>query len=881
MAIEEFNNGDRLKTIREGSLNPLITKVTKNIDPRLDSAETKISGAITSAELDPLDNKRITFHKIGGGEFDLDLHHIIPDEFPGISIIGKTGAETNLKRVTIKDAAVTAGTTSEDANVTFDWQNIVPDNQRELQGMVDMGVPTPIRTIKFAGDTSKVNINAAIATLTIPSDPVEFKAKVDDGTGGGVEKTITKILIEGNTTGSSVSDTGELTIKVPVEGGGAGGGGNFQGFFDNEGELISTVTNPINGKSFAFVKDKTFSAPYYDAYMYVGNTWTEVPIDPGMTYEQPNVPNKQGVFSIKPSQFITIDANGQLDLDRLAESGGFAGFFDSQTALEAAVPNPIPDRSYGYIRQAVGSWLGLRFTHNTQTGEKEWKPTVAFGATAVVTKTPGKPDVTVVAYGFVENEMISIDHVSGLATITPGSSTTMKVSVANHDGSLVETHPVKDVTYTDGASMVGFTGANKDKLVVSHPQRVINYNTEFEAAHNSQDYRGNIFYDDTSRAWMGWATPEAAGAVDKKWTRIAHQGMSDQVKDLDKRVPQKAPVALGGTYGDNAQWEHSGWSYVEPDAHGTDLPEQIRASGAYVQTYVKNVDGETGIPQQRMQTCYEDKDGGSQWVRRFDSTPPNIGDPAWKPWVRTSFSEEDIHKHERDPNCHKDVFKFYRVDTVTGIYQTLHNQTQDGFTGQIREDNYHVLQDPYGYTHVLDDSVSVPYDNGFTIGGVFEFSGYNGGLKPNVPLGKWTVLIRILRNGDTKWEKLKEWYYTHTTTVGPYPSISFSIDEKNAVNMVRGDKISAHLIFDNPEGLKNQHPDLYIVPLRSYLYMQDKFTRSGELIAANQRKFYGTLDVNGDLGVKIHHVTPSDTNTKIRVYGSRITKDAEPMKTVP
>ncbi|MGL5014392.1 MAG: hypothetical protein ACRC6V_08915 [Bacteroidales bacterium] len=871
MAIEEFNNKERLKKIREESLNPLISKVTKNIDPRLDTAEDKISSSYNEVHLDQ-STKSLEFHTHGGHlSTFIPLGNIIPDEFPGVSVIGTTGGETNLKTITFKDSTVTSNGAN-GARVAYDWKNIVEGNQREVYGRVGGSSPEAIRTFQYSGDTTKIDIRSGIATLTIPkADPITAQVK-------GTKGEIKNIIIAGDTDGCTV-DNEILTINLKAGGGGTPlSAGNFVGFFENLGDLESEVTAPINGKSMAFVKDKTFTTKtYYDAYMYVNGSWTEVPNDPGVTYEDPNVAGKQGVFSIKPSPYISIDSTGQMNLDRLAESSGFAGFFESQHALDIAVPNPIPDVSYGYIRQAVGSWLGKRFTHNTQTGVREWANTVPFGATAVVTKSATGPDVTVVSYGFLDNGMISIDHSSGLATINPGTGgTTLPVSVSNHDGSSIETHPVKGIRYANSSSMVGFEGVTKEELVLTHPQRVINYTGAWELAHNTQDYKGNIFYDDNSRCWMGWSTPAAPGAVGAKWTRIAHEDMSLEVKDLVKRVPAKAPVVTAGITGDDSQWEGSGWSYVDPvgESDVSSLPDEIKQIGAYVHTYVKDVPGESGVPQTRMQTCYEDGEGSSQWVRRLDQNP-GTGNPSWKKWVRTSFSNADIEKHSRDPNCHKDVIKFHKTTALGGVIQNINNQTLDGVRGCLRTDNYYILSDNYGFLKDLQDYGSVPYDNGFSGTGVIELSGYGTG---DIPLCKWTVEVRIMRKGSFVTAPLLKQSYVHTATTRKYPPMRFELPR---TELNRDDKLYVFFYSDNATAIKNKHPNLYIAPVRSYVSLQDANTSAGSAIGRNFRKLLSGVDIEGDFGVKVHLRDPSDPKSAIRVYGAKITKTPVDMQTTP
>ncbi|MGL5012925.1 MAG: hypothetical protein ACRC6V_01375 [Bacteroidales bacterium] len=868
MAIEEFNNKERLKKIREESLNPLISKVTKNIDPRLGRVETELSGAITTAELDPLDNKRIVFHKIGGGEFDLDLHHSIPEEFPGVTAIGTTGNATDLNTLTFKDAEVT-GVGAKGARVAYDWKKLVEGNQREVYGQVGGSSPEAIRTFQYSGDTSKIEVRSGVATLTIPkAEPITAQVKSKKG-------EISSIIVTGETDGCEV-DNGILTLNMKAGGGGVPlSSGNFVGFFDNLGELESEVTNPLNGKSMAFIKDATFTTgTYYDAWMYVNNKWTEVPNDPGVTYEPITVAGKQGVFSIKPSPYISIDSNGQLDLDRLAEAGGFAGFFDSQAALETAVPHPIPERSYGYIRMASGSWMGRRYVRNTQTGEQEWINTVPIGATAIVTKGTGSSsDVTEIAYGFTKNDMIDINHTTGLATIKPSSGGGLTGVIEDSSGAGVD-RPVEKLRFVRGNTYVEYYTSDKS-MKIQPAQQVITYTADFEADHNDQDYKGNIFYDDNTNTWMGWATPKAPGAVDKKWSHIAHEGMSTEVKGLSKRLPSKTPSVSGGTLGDDAQWEHTGWTYVEPVLKDdpSDLPDAIKLSGAYVQTYVKNIAGETGIPQARMQTCFEDSETSSQWIRMFDPNPPGSGDPVWKKWVRTSFSQKDIEAHSKDHAAHKDIIKYHVVFALTGGIFPIFSQTAGDALGGLHEDNGLMIVDNYGYTNKDKDYMDPPYSGKFRISGVLSFSGYNEKNK-NYPLGRWQIIFRKRDQTTGIYGPIAQFYYVHTDDKVPYPSIAFLAED---VDLLDSQEVVINLSFDNPTGLKNKHPNLYLAPTRSYLVLEDNETTTGTLIGEAHRKLYGNLDVTGEVGIKSHHSNLADPSSAIRVYGEKLDKTPKVM----
>ncbi|MGL5016233.1 MAG: hypothetical protein ACRC6V_18435 [Bacteroidales bacterium] len=863
MAIEEFNNKERLKKIREESLNPLISKVTKNIDPRLDTAETKISGSFNEVTLD-LNTKELEFNTHGGHvSSHIQLGHIIPDEFPGVTAIGTTGNAKDLNTLTFKDAEVT-GAGTKGARVAYDWKKLVEGNQREVYGQVGGSSPEAIRTFQYRGDTSKIEVRSGVATLTIPkADPITAQVKE-------VKGEIKNIILAGDTEGCTV-DNEILTINLKAGGGGVPlSSGNFVGFFDNLGELQSEVTNPLNGKSMAFIKDATFTTgTYYDAWMYVNNKWTEVPNDPGVTYEEVTVAGKQGVFSIKPSPYISIDSNGQLNLDRLAESAGFAGFFDSQAALEAAVPNPIPERSYGYIRMASGSWMGRRYVRNGSTGVQEWINTVPIGATAVVSKSSSGVDSTEIAYGFKANGMITIDHSTGLATIKDSSGSGGLIGVIEDAGGAGVDRPVEKLKFVRGNTYVEYYTSDKS-MKIQPAQRVIEYDADFEDEHNDQDYKGNIFYDDKTNSWMGWATPAAAGAVGTKWTHIAHEGMSGQVKRLDMALPQKAPIVKGGTLGDDVQWEHTGWSYVDPVGKDdpSDLPDAIKQSGGYVQTYVKFIEGEKDIPQARMQTCYEDEDGGSQWVRRFDPNPTNPGDPSWKKWVRTSFSHKDLDDHNLDPDAHKESFKYYRASSMTATLVGFAQQTEGGSAGGVRAANCDLMFDSHASVKQGEDYMDVPYKGTFRVKANFAISGYKESEK-EFPTGRWQAIVRIKNKTASQWRTVGQYYYDHLDKKSKFPIIDF---ETPSIEMDIEDQVIINLTFGGMGTVQTKHPDLYFVPIKTYLLIEDTGTKTGFYMCKTYSKHFSTVDSTGAVGIRVHHANISDPNTTIRVYGEKINK---------
>lgn len=870
--IKEFNNLDLMQTVRNNHLNPLIRRIETEIVPTLANLETEIHDSYKDVSLD-IGTKVMKFDKGPGGFKEIDLKPIMP-EFGGIGVQDQTGSgpSTGINLVHFADATISILPSGEAVTVGFEWADIFTHNQKWPEAVIK-GSVSHLKNIIFLGDTDAVKVVGDGISLNIPKvNP--FMATIPDGTPAVTVPTEIKSLqITGNVAGTTIDAQGKLTLDLQAGGGGGITNQNFKGFYDSLGDLESFVTDPRDGKSFAFAKDSTLGGLYYTPYFYVNGSWKELKQDPALTYFQPSAPTNQGVFSIKPNPGITIDSMGQLNLDGLSTPQlpqYFVGFYESLDDLKVACPNPVTNQSHAYVKGPAGGWLNYRA--EKQGTASLWKVVAPMGSFSFV---DGATSSYRQVFGIRKSDAWTVDE-QGLLTLKEGGGgggDGMQVSVSDYQDQL-ETHDIKTVSYNKSKSMVTFSGTDKSELVIENPQRVINYNSTFEQGHNSRDYEGNIFYDETSRSWMGWGIPKDPGAVDNKWTRIAHPYMSDEVKDLTRRVPAKAPSVTPGLIGDNAMWDHIGVTFIE--AGNSNLPEELKGTcGGYITTVVqdKDVAGVT-IPQYRMQTCLADREDGGTWIRRLIATGSAGSAISWSPWIKSSFGREEIVRHEKDPNAHKDIIKFAAIHSIEGKMKNILNQTLEGVAGALRaEGNYSVLMDTYGHILMQQDRGSVPYDHWFDAEGVVEFSGYEGN---NVyPVGKWTVHLRIKRKGTTKFEDIEKFRYVHTDSTKRYPPMKF---KSTKIELVRGDELYMHVYFDNPVGLINKHPDIYIVPVRSYVAYQDSETAAGTLIAASYRKFFGNVDVTGDVAVKVHHRTPEDPSTGIRVYGTKVKRTPTDME---
>ncbi|MGL5015090.1 MAG: hypothetical protein ACRC6V_12515, partial [Bacteroidales bacterium] len=865
-------NLDYLQAVRNDHLNPLIRRVENEIAPVVAKLEHDISESVKNVTLNEA-TKTLKFDKGDGGYKDINLTPIMP-VFSGIGVqsIQGVGPSTGVKLIQFPDATITPSQSGTSAAVGFDWTSIFNHNQKWPEAVVK-GAVSHIKSIVFAGDPDATTTDGNNVTIRVPKITPLTVTSPDTTPVIPTPTEIKSIKITGNPAGTVIDAQGQLTLDLQAGGGGGITNQNFKGFFETLGDIQSQVTDPRDGKSFAFAKDSTLGGKYYTPYFYVNGAWQELKQDPALTYNSPTTATNQGVFSIKPSDKITIDSTGQLNLDGLSTPQlpqYFVGFFDTLDELKATVKNPVVKQSFAFVKSGGRGWITYRY--DAQGSANLWSIVAPLGSFTFVDEAAAS---FTQVFGIKKSDAWSVDsrgilEMKGGGGGGPGGA--LSVGISGSDGQSV-VHDVTAISFNKGKSFADFTGANNDHVLIDHPQRVINYNNTFEMAHNNRDYEGNIFYDETSRTWMGWGFSKDA-TPDQKWTRIVHPHMSDEVRDLVRRVPAKAKSVTPGLIGDSQDWDHIGTTFIE--AGNSNLPAELKGTcGCYITTVVQDKDtaGVT-IPQFRMQTALADREDGGTWIRRLLATGSPGSAISWSPWVKSSFGREEISTHEKDPNAHKDVIKFAAVHSIEGKMANIFNQTLEGFPGALRADgNYDILMDTYGHILYQLDRGTVPYDHWFDAEGMVEFSGYTG--SSNYSVGKWTVHLRIKRKGTTTFSDIQKFTYVHTDSKTPYPPMKFKAEK---IELVRGDELYMHVYFDNPKGLMNAHPDIYIVPIRSYIAYQDSETAAGTLIAASYRKLFGNVDVKGDVAVKVHHRDPDDIKSGIRVYGTRITREPTNMK---
>lgn len=857
-----FDNGDLLRDIRVDILNPVTVK-TASLERDIAAMKPKVDRSIIDIDSN-ISSKSITYDKNDGSPpTSVSLAGMF-QEGSDLTIVDDNG--TQYKKVTkldVHSAKITQLIPGE-VELQYEWDKIVPDNQKRLAiGKTGSASTTNPDALYFKGaDITLDESIPGITTVNIP--PAQpLMAAISSGTA----QPITSIQLEGETSSSTVSNN-KLTINLN-----AGGGGgtvtnqNFKGFFNSLGDLVSNIQDPINGKSFAYVKDSKIGGNYYTAYWYVSNDWTELKQDPALLYTAPSAPTPSGVFSIKPNPGISVDSNGQLDLDGLSTPqlpSHFKGFFDSLADLKTAVPKPVVGQDWAYVKGPGGGWMIYR--SGMQGSASKWDVVAPLGSFAVVDKKEG-PTSFAQSFGIYKDESWDLDS-KGVLSLKPVDTTT-NIVISGHDGSTVG-GKISNMKFDEGKS---FAEVDQSTLVIKNPQRVIEYNNTWELAHNTQDYRGNIFFDTTSRTWMGWCDPEQQGAVGAKWTRIAHADMSLEVKGLTRRFPWKTPEVIPGVTKDNGQWFHNGFTYVPSD--NENLPESFRdTNGAYIMTMARGSEDDK-FTNTRYQVCYSDADVSECYIRRLKPTSPG-SELDWSPWVRTSFSKKDITDHENDPSAHKNIIKYHKVTSFTAKYVNF--LTQGGVVpgiagGFVRGSNCDLITDNYGYT-IGADYFEVPYNGQFRLGGEFVISGYSNSMN-EYPNGDWVVtLSRNKKDQPGVFETLKAFKYTHSIHKNRYPPLSFFLEN---VEINEGDKVYVSISFSNPILGISTHPDVYFVPVKSHLYIEDMETRAGSNIAKTYRKHMANLNALGNLEVKAHFLNYAE-GSSVRVYGDKVIKDPIEMK---
>lgn len=860
-----FDNNDRLLDIRQVVLNPIAVKVA-SLEDKMNIVKPLAEQAFTTSHVD-IDNKTIEFHSEAGGSI-VNLEGMFGEGSDLTVVDGEGKTETKVKEIKLTDSLMIKDTQG-GIEMMYDWSKMVKANQDKLVvGKASVGTGSPTKSIFFKGPSVSVTQTTSdITTVEFPEIPKQLTAQLSSAS---TPEAIDSIFIDGNI-GTSAILNGKLTIDLP-----AGGGvtplsnQNFLGFFDTLGDLTSFIQNPTDGKSFAFVKDSKLGGAYYTPYFFINSSWKELKQDPALTYEDPKSPTKVGVFSIKPSDKISVDSNGQMNLDGLSTPqipSHFKGFFDTLEELKAAVPKPVYLQDWAYVRNSSTNGL-LAYRADKQGTATKWNVIAPLGSLAVIDRSATTPTYAQ-AFGIEKNDSWVMDS-KGILSLKPVDTKT-EVIISSQAGTTTGGN-INKIKFESGKPYAEVSGT---ELIIKSPQQVINYAASWEDSHKVEDYRGSIFYDATSKAWMGCNDPDTGGGVDVKWTRLFHRNMSDDVKGLVRRVPAKAPDVDPGVLGDSGLWHFNGVTFLDKD--NEHLPDDFKdVCGGYITTVVQDKDASgVSIPQYRMQTCTPDRVEGGTWVRRFISTSSPGAQTSWSPWVRTSFSPKDIAAHSADPGAHKEHIKFYKVTSFSAQYKTFYNQQEGGSAGGVRAANCSLIADNYGALELDQDYMQPAYDGRFKMRGVIGLAGYNDGK--NLPAnGQWNILVRLKHEGESSWTTIGH-FRSEATPVNTkkFPILGFAVPARE---ILKTDQIIINITHTNTQDLITNHPGLYFVPLRSVFVLEDESTISGTRIARTFGKYIGLTDIMQGVGLRVHHADLTNPKSTVRVYGEATPDTVTPMQ---
>ncbi|MGL5964087.1 MAG: hypothetical protein ACRCZ2_06800, partial [Fusobacteriaceae bacterium] len=288
----------------------------------------------------------------------------------------------------------------------------------------------------------------------------------------------------------------------------------------------------------------------------------------------------------------------------------------------------------------------------------------------------------------------------------------------------------------------------------------------------------------------------------------------------------------------------------------------------------------------RVQTGRPDDGSGGVWQRSYD-----FQENKWKPWIKVSFTTDDLKAHETDPRAHNNVLRYYRSYALFGTLKDIFTQQTGGLGGGLKDENSILLADNYGYSSTdPHDYLDAPYGGQFNISGVLSFNGY-GDDKAKLPKatdGRWQVLLRK-RTSSTGQEYTNIGLFTYqfksTSKVKKYPTLSFEVKD---VYLEPHQEVVFNINFladgvtpSGPGDLIKTHPRLYLTPSRCSVTIEDNKTRAGSYIAKAFRVLYGNLDTIDDVGVRSHYTFVTDPTSSIRVYGEKVQKVATPMTYSP
>ncbi|MGL5964599.1 MAG: hypothetical protein ACRCZ2_09445, partial [Fusobacteriaceae bacterium] len=879
------NPNQTLKSIRENSLNPVIERVF-TVEGNVETLIPKINTAYDNVTFNT-GNSKLTFTRIGGGATtEIDLSSIVP-VYAGIEVkgVGETGSGDikNTNKLSFDDGVVVKNG-DDYTNVSYNWSALVLKHQLFTGARIDPE--------KSYVDFSEIDIlgvgkkyfkireatTAVPGTLTIdlPEIPEILQGSIEGKT--PAVSDVKSIKVTGNV-GGSIINNGILYVDLP-SGGGARTTRFFEGFFSSVGDLEAAVHDPYLDRSCAYVMIDSV----YVLHMYKGKDdgWKPVKTRATIIYKGQGATPDQGVASIKHDDYIKINSEGELDLSELGKHGGelpakdFKGIFATVEEIKALKDDLIEDMSYAMLRNANAKNAFSTYYYRKETPDVDaaWNLTPNLGHLVLVEDAMEVGKYKPI-YG-VKAPSSAFSNKRGVLDLTKGNiKGTIKATISSRvEGVPMSTEDIKVIRFPLGAADAYITG-DKTTLSMNPAQMVIpNFGKDWVDAHSTDDYIGKIYYNNDTGRWLGMTDKLPPGKF-SKWTTIAHRGMSDQVFSLVNRYPEQLiPFKKVSPTGD--PWSVSGRAYLPKDSE--DLPPELKdKTGGFLQTDVKmNTAAEGEKPNEiRTQICRPDDGSGGVWQRSYDCDAIE-----WKPWVKTSFSTEDLQAHKDDPKAHQETFKYYRAYALLGNIKTIFAQQTGDMSGGFQGPNSMLLADSHGYSPLEEyNYLDAPYDGTFNINGVLSFSGYTetktGTIDP-VTLGTWSIFLRKKKKGTQEdWDQAGYFTYEHTDTTKPYPPLFFFLKD---MDLLSNQEVVINVNFSEAATLIEKHPYLYLAGSRSNIAIQDKATRAGGAIVGALRKLYGDLDTFGNVGLRAHYTVPETESGPIRTYATRVEKTLVEMK---
>lgn len=641
----------------------------------------------------------------------------------------------------------------------------------------------------------------------------------------GKTEAVKEIEITGTLGGSTLAN-GKLKIDLPAGGGGGTGGADITGVVGSQSAKIDRIE---------IIGSNTYNSSV---------TGSTLKVD---------LPRKVAIRG-GADQYSDVDivevANSTVTLD---SAGGnrkalitphipymFFGWFPDMETLNRTIPvsGRIPTKTCAYVPDPQSRqntlWMWMP---DVGTGINEWKAMPTTGSLALVNNNHSIQGIL----GINKNPMVNVDS-NGLMTISDTTVPEVICKTLSQDGtSTIKDGKFNEIRFEDGEGVVDFD-LNALDLKVHRAQRRFGMGDSdaIEASSYTEDkYEGSIWLNKTDGAWWGYNNKDVATGQ-KKWTKVIHRGMSDDVTNILKRVPQVIPsLTVTTPNGDDKAWAESGWTHLP--INSVALPEETRnKTGGYIETFVV-WDPDVIGKHHRYQMVHVETDAAT-YKRYWKFT-----EMKWSDWVKTSFNPLELKAHNEDPQAHRMHNPFFRAfsfgakypDFAGDIKSTLKYIVEKQECRLIGTSGGHYNMDPGG------DYIKVPYKGLFTVRGL-AYIGGKSDLGTTSIAGDWIVELQKCEAGSAVYEPVASKKYEHKTGTLKYPPFSFKFER---VSLERGDFLRLKIEFKPTTGTEKQFfdafPDLWIMPGRSYFAVDEDGNDTGYAIAKGMCDMFGGFSPTG------------------------------------